>query len=321
LKRRYWALIALLGGIALAITPLFFIVGQWRSLLGRTVQNFGHLPLFCVIATLLLLVMFYGSNTRLGPVSEYGVALALGLLCGFLTEFAQIRGPRNADLVDLVRNGAGVFIALVWWATFDRRLDGSVIRRARARVMVRCAAVALGLVFMVPLIGVAGAYLDRGERFPVLFSFEERSEEKFILTRLAAFEFVPPPDAWSTDPPPRVARLSFAGLNGGAVVFHEPVADWSAHTALTFELFHPGEEPIEVGIRVDDVEKAFLYKDRYNRWLVLDPGVNKFRIPLEEIASGPTDRRLDLTSIDRFLVFAVDPVGGYEVYLGPVALD
>ncbi len=110
-------------------------------------------------------------------------------------------------------------------------------------------------------------------------------------------------------------------MAGGALVFNEPYPDWTGHTALVLELFHPGERPIEFGVRIDDRKRAVRHIDRFNRLVVLKPGLNRLRIPMEEIVAGPAERELDISSIDRIVVFAIDPVGDYEIYIGPVLLE
>ncbi len=321
MKRQHWISIGLAAGLVLAITPLVAFESPWATLLGRTVQDFGHIPLFGAITTLLLLLGAHWFKAKLGPGAQYAGAFAFALILGVATEWVQMIGPRDADLWDLARNGVGAALALVWWGSFDRRLDGAAIRRAGSRVAFRCVAVVIVLAFLAPLIGVVNAYRERASRFPVLFSFETMSQARFMNTRLAWYEFAPAPDAWDIDPPERVAHISFSPLKGGALVFNEPYPDWTGHTALVFELFHPGARTIKVGLRVDDGTRSLLHGDRFNRHLFLEPGLNRLRVSMEEIVAGPAERELDISSIERIILYAVDPIGGYEIYLGPVLLE
>jgi hypothetical protein len=42
---------------------------------------------------------------------------------------------------------------------------------------------------------------------------------------------------------------------------------------------------------------------------------------MEEIVAGPTERELDISSIERVIVFPIDPIGGYEIYLRRILLE
>jgi len=321
MRRHHWVSIGLAAGLALAVVPLVALESPWVTLFGRTVQNFGHIPLFAVITILLLVLAAHWLGAKMGAVAQYVGTFTIALILGVATEFVQMIGPRDADPWDLVRNGVGAAFALVWCGTFDRRLDGTTIRRAAGRIAFRAVAIAVVLIFLAPLVGVAHAYRERANRFPVLFSFETPSQTKFMNPRRAWFELVPAPDAWSVDAPEWVVHVSFSPLAGGALVFNEPYPDWTGHTALVLALFHPGERPINVGLRIDDRHRAVRHIDRFNRHVFLEPGLNRLRIPMEEIVAGPAERELDISSIDRFVIFVVDPVGDYEIYIGPILLE
>ena len=116
-------------------------------------------------------------------------------------------------------------------------------------------------------------------------------------------------------------HIRFSDLGGGAIVFKEPYPDWSDYSVLILELFHAGEGWIELGLRIDDQHHSRQLTDRYNRHLTLAPGVNRFRIPLDEVLRGPAERELDLQRIERIVLFPVDPVGGFELFLAPIRLE
>ena len=59
---------------------------------------------------------------------------------------------------------------------------------------------------------------------------------------------------------------------------------------------------------------------RTNRHLTIEPGVTRIRISLDEIMRGPAERDLDLTRIDRIVIFPIDPTGGVGVWLAPPEL-
>ena len=103
--------------MALAIAPLVALESPWATLLGRTVQDFGHIPLFGVITTLLLVLAAHWFGARSGPRAQYAGTLGIALIVGVATEWVQMLGPRDADPWDLARNGVGAVVALVWWGS------------------------------------------------------------------------------------------------------------------------------------------------------------------------------------------------------------
>ena len=164
--------------MALAIAPLVALESAWATLLGRTVQDFGHIPLFGVITTLLLVLAAQWFGAKSGLAAQYAGTFGVALSVGVATEWVQMLGARDADPWDLARTGVGVAVALVWCGTFDSRLDGARIRRAGGRIAFRAIAIAVVLAFLAPLVGVANSYRERTDRFPVLFSFETTSQKK-----------------------------------------------------------------------------------------------------------------------------------------------
>ncbi len=319
LKRRYWVSAGLVAGLALAVAPLVLHI-PGDSLLAREVQNIGHVPLFGLITTLLLLLARLWLEPRLSPLLQYGAVLFFSGALGLGTEVAQMVGTRDADFWDLTRNGVGVVLAIGWWATFDRRFDGAFMRRARSRIIVRTVVVVTFLAFFVPLIGVVNAYRERANRFPVLFSFAAPSETRFINTRLAWFEFTPPPGAWAANRPRSAARVVFGPYRGGALVFNEPQVDWTGYDEFVFDVFHPGRKSVELGLRVDDQIKSRSYGDRFNKRIFVEPGFNRVRVPMAEIVAGPADRDLEISLIKRIVIYSAETESSFEIYFGPIGL-
>jgi hypothetical protein len=307
--------------VALAIAPLVLLVGMGETLLNRTIQNLGHVPLFALIATLLLALAAHWFGDRWGVQAQYLGAFAGALFVGVATEFIQMLGRRDADLSDLARNVVGATLALVWWCTFDSRLDTMPVRRRIGRVALRGIVVVVLLALLAPLVGVAAAYRERNNRVPVLYSFETPTQARFMKARLAWYQLIAAPDSWALDSPEWVARIVFRPLAGGALVLNEPYPDWTGHEALSFEFFVPGEREIEIGIRIDDRRHPVPFGQRFNRRVDLEPGFNSLRIPMEEIVADPIERDLDISSIRRIIVFPIDPVGGHEIYLRRVFLE
>lgn len=320
MRRRLVAALLLLL-IALLLVPLIGVGGTWSTLLGRTVQDFGHLPLFGMISTLLLLVLskLYGPEAPVGR--QYLIAFAIAVTLGVATELAQMVGPRDADLQDLLRNLSGTFAALSLAATVDPRIRVGWIGRRPLRWGLRLAALVVVAVMALPLVRVVDGYLARSARMPTLYAFSESKERAFVRGRFGWIKGVEQPDCWGEGAPPFAAEIRFGTKVGPAIVFNEPYPDWSEFTMLALEICLPGDQPVTLGLRIDDQHRSVRYTDRYNRHLNLQPGVNRIRISLDEVGRGPAERPLDLTMLERIVLFPVEPAGGYGFFLAPIELQ
>jgi len=97
--------------------------------------------------------------------------------------------------------------------------------------------------------------------------------------------------------------------------------DWREFKSLCFDLYNPQKRDIRVTVRIDDSEDYPDYVDRLNQSLVLRPGLNRIRMPLNDLRTSGTDRRLDLDKIFRFLLFMVNPKEKVVLYLDYVRLE
>jgi hypothetical protein len=81
------------------------------------------------------------------------------------------------------------------------------------------------------------------------------------------------------------------------------------------------DSPITLTIRVHDADHDQRYADRFNRRLVVSPGLNRFVIPVEDIVNAPDRRRMDLRRIRGIVLFAYELDRATHVYLGPLRLE
>jgi hypothetical protein len=63
------------------------------------------------------------------------------------------------------------------------------------------------------------------------------------------------------------------------------------------------------------------FTDRYNRELLIHPGYNEIRIPLEEIEDAPANRQLDLSSIHIIHLFIIEPQQPMILYIDDLSLE
>ena len=96
--------------------------------------------------------------------------------------------------------------------------------------------------------------------------------------------------------------------------------DWSGNKTLRFDIYNHERIPLDLGIRIDDIKKPS-YVNRYNNTVSLDPGANRISIPLNALVTSGTNRRLNLLSIEKIILFLVQPEEKRTLYLDNVHLE
>jgi hypothetical protein len=74
-------------------------------------------------------------------------------------------------------------------------------------------------------------------------------------------------------------------------------------------------------IRINDAAHDNRYADRFNRQVVIRPGVNRVVIPLDDVRRAPNRREMDMRHIRQIIVFGYRVTAPTHVYLGPIRLD
>jgi hypothetical protein len=313
-----------LASVAITIiVGLNYLVIPFRSLLWNELSDFGHFPLFAVVALALfgIIVNLPGTRQRRRQ-TQYLLAFAAVLVAGALSEFSQVTGPRDADAWDLARNVSGSLVALMILATFDSRMTGSgAWKKPAFRNGLRAAAIILLLANFAPVAIRAEAYRQRAARMPVLHSFDSPWELIFMDAYGATIELVPPPKDWVDNDNRLVGKLTFHPGRFPGVNFREPYPDWSPYRYLDLKLYSEQDEDVDVVIRIDDMHSDYVYEDRFNKQMTLGPGWNSLRISLEEVRSDPKERELDMTAIARVILFVVRPEEPISLYLVDMKLE
>lgn len=99
------------------------------------------------------------------------------------------------------------------------------------------------------------------------------------------------------------------------------VKDWSKYKALCFDVFNPDETERGITVRIDDTEDNTEYKDRYNQGFVLKNGMNYIRIALDSLITSGTGRRMNTSTIDKFLFFTHNPTEKVVLYIDHIRLS
>lgn len=289
------------------------------TLLWGAIFDAGHAPLFGVIALMTLELSRRVLLPRRPARTLYLAAFAVTALLGAGSEALQFFLPRDSDPVDLLRNLAGAAAFLALYAALDRR--HAAIRGRGRRLASGLFGALLLVIVLVPVAGAARSYLERDEAFPILYDFEHGWCSDFLKYGLSTIRLTAAPPGWPAPAPRRVARVLFSASRLPHVVLEEPRPDWSGYATLAFEVFLSEQRPVIVRVAVDDRLDRLERAARFDRPYVLRPGLNRFRIPLDEIRRGPLMRALDTDHVRVIMLYVTMLDRPVELYLGPIRLE
>jgi hypothetical protein len=97
--------------------------------------------------------------------------------------------------------------------------------------------------------------------------------------------------------------------------------DWQGYESFKFDAFNPLDKEVRVTVRIDDRGDNPDYADRYNHGFILIPGWNKLDIPLNDLITSGTDRKLDLKNIQGLVIFMVSPSEKVTIYVDYIRLE
>lgn len=243
------------------------------------------------------------------PADYLAAMVAVALLGGGL-ELAQMVGPGAPSSKDLGLDLMGGLAALLMAAAYQRRgwglgLSGVVIMLLALSTPLRVVSDAARLWF----------------RWPVLVDFDSAPESRFWGTDDGARVSLARAPSGFTLPTQVAARVSF-GFGRYPAFFVRPLrTDWSQHEVLVFDVYSAYEAPQVLHLRVHDCEHNQRYEDRFNAELRIQPGAQTVRMMLQEIASGPRDRRLNLKAVTAVILFMDGPEPPVDLHFGSFRLE
>lgn len=301
---------------------LLWALGQLQipaqTLLWGQLMNFGHVPLFAVLASCALGLCLGLLGDGLPRPRLYLVAFSWSLVLAGVSEALQVFENRDVEVWDFLRNAAGAAGALALWASMDRGLDLAGWPDWRKRL--RWIAVAILLSTLIPLALLAESYRRMEQRVPVLFRFDSALELPFVRRFDASLELVRAPDGWTEYAKRRVGRATFRPARHPALAIFELHRDWSGYRFLEWDLFLEAGRELEVILRIDDAKHDGRYRDRFNVKLPLRPGPNQLRIPLEEVREAPQGRSMEMERISTVILFVVRPEAPVSLYVADMKL-
>lgn len=289
----------------------------------REIQNAGHAVFFGILSLLLLglSIRFPGTEIK-KRYWHYLISLVLTAILGAISEYAQIAGPRDADLWDLVRDIAGAVAFLGFYMVFDKQM--AIIWRKWGRkigFMVLAGALLAILATFTPVALWGGAYLHRNRAFPAILGFESFWERKFLKLQDTQLAIVSPPHGWKANQGDSVGELTFQPSTYPGFVIEEPYPNWVDYKFLSFEVYSELETTINISLRIDDIHHNGLYDDRFTRIFAINPGVNEIVVSLNDVKYAPARRTMNMSAISAFYLYAYKPGKTIVLYLDHFHLE
>ena len=311
---------ALFGILVLFAIIQFLPLPRHHHYFWDCIFDTGHILIFGGLAVMLLLILqsLFGSKwLRLQYISVIFVASTLGLLL----EIWQGTIGRNSEWIDLTNDVVGILACSAIYAIFDRRHPEPRPRLLQPRVLATMAAV-LVVAALYPLFHTTQVYRHRQAIVPQLVDFSLPWRYRFYYTNHCDFSTEPPPPSWPADAvkPNMVAKLRTKKGWYPGFVMKDVYPDWSSYDYFEMDVMSNAQQPVPFALRVHDYDHNDEVDDRFNQPLMLQPGFQTIRIPLNDIRNGAKHRELDLTEIAGFALFSPKSVEKMEFYLGDIRL-
>jgi hypothetical protein len=291
-------------------------ISRWEDMFWRAVQNYGHVPLFAVLTIALFFLLKH--TLHLDAPLLYPAAFGGAMFLGFLSEVAQIVGPREAEFMDLVRDALGSAGALA----FLLRREPVAAIPPKIRFFAPLAGIVLLLAPLPPVITAYATLTYRDNSFPRICSFESRWDRRLLHTNDVAVEEVAPPPGWEQADGERVGKVTFQRTESWpGFGWEEPHPDWRGYEYFTFEVYSTIDTTRWIRVRINDRDHDQNYADRFSRRFDITPGATTVRIPLAEVAHAPEGRAMMMDHIGMVLVFAAQDAKPFTLYFDNFRLE
>lgn len=311
--------LAFLAGLLIVI----FVELPSNSIFWQEAQNSGHILVFGVLSLVALITLRSISwFEKHNYAWSYLGAIILTLLAGIIVEYIQLSVGRDAELIDVLNDGVGIFSFLGLYAFIDPALNTFRSKEGRRLIFgIFGLSSLLLLIGLSPVINLTLSYYQRDRDFPILIDFSKHWPLAFISTQDASLQIAEVPEQWLNTEQKHLGIVTLYSAQYPGFALKEPVSDWSSYAYLKFSIFSDTIQPIKLSLRINDKQHNQEYNDRYNTSLLIEQGKNQFRISLDDIRNGPTDRKLDLHAIDKVVLFASDLDTPLQFYVGNFQLE
>ncbi len=275
------------------IAVLLFAPLPATNLWWREAINSGHTLLFVFLS----FIIHSQISARMRLSNNFVIylfVLIIGMLLGVAIEILQSIGQREASLNDVYGNFFGIMTGLCLILLFNTK-NTPYQKFSSALIVV----VAIGFLWsgLNPLLRLSWHYIERHNAFPVIVDFDASWSTSFVRYNNASMINM----LVSGQQGHHLVRLNSGDYPGISVI--EPEPDWSGYRNLHLTIHSMSEYAHYMILRVHDDKHNQDHLDRFNKKLLIKPGLNSFSISLAQIQYGAVDRELDLKNIAGLILF------------------
>lgn len=322
MTRQNHNLLPLLIFLVLLILAVTFIDLPGNTKFVQELQNTGHTFVFGVAAlfSLKLLRSTKGFNSR-SVWRQYLIVFWLCLFSGIIVELLQLAIHRDADMIDVVRDIAGIVAFLGFYSLVDRTITAR-FKENKATVLsgALIGLIALSLALF-PISRLTYVYYQRYQAYPIIMDFNSGWFNDFVSTQDAKLVVVAAPDDWIQESGKSVAAITLQPTQYPGFHIDEPASDWAGYSYLNFKIFSTNPNEATLVIRIHDRPHNQQFNDRFNRRIKIRHGENVFRVDLKSVQNAPTQREMNMKVIAGVELFAVEPREPLKFYLSNIWLD
>jgi VanZ family protein len=273
-----------------------------ESRLLQELEDSGHALLFGMAAFVLL------PDRRAGWRVYVTVAIAATAL-GIGTELMQWIEGKDAEIADVLRDAAGTAVFLGIAAALQHQRSSWM-----RRLTIPAGLAVMVSIFLPPLV-TASAIAYRWHKFPVIADFTSPLDTRFCTASNAQFRRTSSKDRLA-------AQIEFGKKSSSsAFVINGPFPDWSGYKSLCFRVDSDLRDTIRVNLRIHDAQHNNDYDDRYNAELLINPGRNEIKIPMQSIERAPAHRRMNMASIRAIVLFVAQPRESFSLLVDDFRLE
>lgn len=297
------ALVVVLGVVLLLVVPLPL---PWDGRLMQALEKASHVPLFMAgTGAVLWLIRPRITWDNLWRLLGVVAAVAVG------SEVLQAFTRRDPGVWDALFSALGGGMAVLLWYSFHTERRGLIMG-----AWVLCAL--LGLTVVVPPVLVLADRAHAHLSFPLLASFEGRSEVGRWWSHAGRLSRVPA-QATHGNHALRVA-LNRARARYPGLFMTDGPRDWSGYRQLCFDLYLTGGMERSLWVRADDRLGNPPYEARAQTQVTLVPGANSICLDLDSFLRTPDGHSLDQRHIVRWGMFFDTAQGGESFFLDHIRL-
>ena len=238
---------------------------------------------------------------------------------GVLSEAAQIPGPRDAEIMDLIIDATGIFGALSVVAIFDVAIRAQLTANQRW-IMALLSMLAMTATIS-PTLWYAYALTARHQALPSLLSFEHAWERVNISqSSHRRVELIASPKDWPTSGQ-RVAQVAESRRRGDLLSLH-PYPNWLDYTSVSFLAASTTETTHQVRVTIRDMRpNQESHSNRFKTSILVGPQPVRYTIRLDDIRDTSVDRIFDLAHIDSIILRASNPGDDVKVLVDDFRLE